>query len=90
LFQQAYRELGYPKGYFNDRVVEVIDSLLATPEIQEPVKLDRPKVYYQFNDAGLEALPAGQKILIRIGAENAAKVKAKLREVRGALTSQSP
>ena len=33
LFQQAYRDLGYPNGYFNDRLVEVIDHLLVTPEI---------------------------------------------------------
>ena len=31
LFQQAYEELGYPGRYFNDRLVEVIDHLLATP-----------------------------------------------------------
>src|SRR6185312_784095 len=31
LFQQAYQELGYPKGYFNDRLIAVIDNLLATP-----------------------------------------------------------
>ena len=31
LFQRAYEDLGYPKGYFNDRLVEVIDDLLATP-----------------------------------------------------------
>ena len=30
LFQQAYRELGYPDGYFNDRLVAVIDHLIAT------------------------------------------------------------
>ncbi len=31
LFQTAYKELGYPSGYFNDRLVAVIDQLLATP-----------------------------------------------------------
>jgi pimeloyl-ACP methyl ester carboxylesterase len=31
LFQRAYEELGYPKGYFNDRLVVVIDHLLAAP-----------------------------------------------------------
>ena len=31
LFQAAYVELGYPKGYFNDRLVEVVDHLLAAP-----------------------------------------------------------
>ena len=69
-------------------MVEVIDILLAGPDFQEPVRLVRPKVYYEFADAELEALPAGQKILIRIGAENAAKIKAKLREIRGELTAQ--
>ncbi len=29
LFQGAYQDLGYPTGYFNDRLVQVIDSLLA-------------------------------------------------------------
>jgi hypothetical protein len=46
-------------------------------------------VFYEFADAELEALPAGQKILIRIGPANAAKVKAKLREIRGELTTQA-
>ncbi len=89
LFQQAYRELGYPKGYFNDRLVEVIDHLLAAPEPQAPVKLVQPKVLYQFADADLEARSAGQKILMRIGNENARKIKAKLRVIRAELTRQA-
>lgn len=82
LFQQAYAELGYPDRYFNDRFVEVIDHLLETPDIQGPVQLKRPKVYYIFADPELEALSSGQKILIRIGHENAVKVKNVLRELR--------
>ncbi len=87
VFQAAYEELGYPDRYFNDRFVEVIDHVLATPDVQGPFKLDQPKVYYTFVDPQLEALSAGQKILIRIGTENAAKVKAKLLELRRALTT---
>jgi hypothetical protein len=90
LFQQAYRELGYPNGYFNDRLVEVIDNLLAAPDTREPVRVVRPKVFYEFAEPELEALPAGQKILIRIGAANASRIKAKLREIRGELTRQAP
>ncbi|MFQ6024375.1 MAG: DUF3014 domain-containing protein [Acidiferrobacterales bacterium] len=86
LFQQAYQDLGYPSGYFNDRLVEVIDDLLATPDVQGPVKLVRPKVMYQFADPDLEARSAGQKILIRMGSENAARIKAKLQEIRRELT----
>jgi len=87
LFQQAFRDLGYPNGYFNDRVVEVIDDLLAAPDTAEAPKLNRPKVYYVFEDSALESLSAGQKILIRIRPVNAAKVKTKLREIRRELVS---
>jgi hypothetical protein len=90
LFQQAYQELGYPKGYFNDRLVEVIDHLLAAPEVRAPVKLVRPKVFYLFGEPDLEARSAGQKILMRIGSDNAARIKAKLREIRAELTRQEP
>jgi hypothetical protein len=90
LFQQAYQELGYPKGYFNDRLVEVIDHLLAAPEVQAPVKLVQPKVFYLYADPALEARSAGQKILMRIGSDDAARVKAKLREIRAELTRQAP
>lgn len=89
LFQQAYMELGYPSGYFNDRLIAAIDTLLATPEIQGPIKLTQPKVLYEFADPDLEALPAGQKAMLRMGSENAAKAKAKLREIRAALLAQS-
>lgn len=85
LFQRAYEDLGYPGAYFNDRLVEVIDDMLAAPEVEGPVKLTRPKVYYLYADPALEALSAGQKVLVRIGPENAAKTKAKLRKLRGAL-----
>lgn len=85
LFQAAYVELGYPDAYFNDRLVAVIDHLLATPEVREPIRLIRPHVLYQYADPELEALSAGQKALIRMGPDNAARVKAKLREIRARL-----
>ena len=89
LFQQAYAELGYPSAYFNDRLIDVIDHLLEAPDIDKPVRLVRPKVLYQFADPQLEALSAGQKVLIRVGPDNAARLKAKLRELRTALSQVS-
>lgn len=86
LFQEAYEELGYPDAYFNDRLVETIDDLLATPQVQGPIRLVQPKVMYQFADPELETRSAGQKILIRMGNENAARIKAKLRDIRRELT----
>ena len=82
LFQEAYRDLGYPQGHFNDRLVAAIDNLLATPEPKEPLRLVQEKVRYQFADPDLEHRSAGQKILLRIGPDNARVVKAKLREFR--------
>ena len=86
LFQQAYADLGYPDGYFNNRLVEVIDHLLATPEIKGPIQLTQPGVFYQFADPALEERSAGQKLLIRMGSENAAELKLKLRELRREIT----
>lgn len=90
LFQQAYAELGYPKKYFNDRLVAVIDDLLAAPQVSGPVRLIRPKVMYEFADPELEERSAGQKILIRMGPENAAVIEAKLRELRRELGVEGP
>jgi hypothetical protein len=88
LFQEAYRDLGYPKGYFNDRLIAAIDDLLATPEQKAPLRLVQVKVRYQFADPDLEHRSAGQKIMLRIGVENARVVKAKLREFRAAVAKQ--
>jgi hypothetical protein len=90
LFQKSYQDLGYPNGYFNDRLVKVIDMLLATPQPATPVALVRPNVMYLFADPALESLPAGQKLLIRMGPDNAAAVKAKLKELRDIITANAP
>ena len=99
LFQKAYENLGYPNKYFNDRLVAVIDLLLKTPEpagpvalvlpeIQGPYPSTRPWVRYRFADPALESLSAGQKLLLRMGPANEAKVKTKLREVRARITGK--
>jgi len=86
LFQQAYADLGYPSRYFNDRLFEVIDHLLAAPEAPASIALVQPKVLYDFADPALADLSAGQKIMVRMGPENEARVKAKLRELKRALS----
>jgi hypothetical protein len=100
LLQQSYRELGFGDRYLNDRVIEVIDLLLATPEPAEPPRLQltevkgpipstRPWVRYQFVDPELENLAAGQKILVRVGLVNERRLKAKLAELRERIASGS-
>jgi len=93
LFQQAYEELGYPGKYFNDRLVAVIDHLLAAPEPAEPVAIrvvevkgevpsEKPWVRYEYADPKLESLSAGQKAMMRMGLVNERRLKARLRELR--------
>ena len=98
--QGAYEELGFPKAYFNDRFIAVIDLLLATPEAPFPPKLrltevkgpipsTRPWVRYEFADPALEALAAGQKILLRVGPEHRRRLQARLAELRAQLARPS-
>ncbi len=82
LCQQVYEELGYPNRYFNDRVIEVLDHLLATPEVVVPLVLIRPKVTYQYEDKRFENLSAGQKILLRMGPDNRARMLTVLKKWR--------
>ena len=86
--QKAYEDLGYPGKYFNDRVVQVIDHLLATPEPAGPLLLVQPKVMYRFADPDLESRSAGQKILLRMGLEHERAVKDKLRAIRALIVGK--
>lgn len=85
LFQEAYRQMGYSESDFNVRLEEMIDELLSTPDVSGPLELVKPEAFYLFADPGLESLSAGQKILLRMGSENRARVKSKLMEIRDAL-----
>ena len=85
LFQKAYEGLGYPGQYFNDRVMVVLDDLLAAPEPAVPVPLTRTKVFYLYADPDLEQRSAGQRQLMRMGPANERRVKQWLREIKAAL-----
>jgi hypothetical protein len=86
LFEQAYRELGYPTGYFNDRLLVAIDDLLATEDVAAPVAVIQPKVLYEFADPAVEKRSAGQKIMTRIGNSYAQRLKKLLKSLRTEIT----
>lgn len=90
LFQQAYDSLGLGDTYFNDRLVEIIDHLLDAPEIGAGFEVKQPKVLYEFADPQLEAQSWGRKVLMRMGPDNAAVVKAWMRELRAELAAGVP
>lgn len=86
LFSEAYAELGYGEQDFDGVVVDAIDRVLATEVPEGPYQLIRPSVMYEFADSSLENLSPVEKQLIRLGPENTARLKERLRDYRAALT----
>lgn len=87
LFEKAFSQMGYPEGDFGQRLRSVIDDLLVTPEPPRPLRLIKPEAYFLYADEELESLSAGQKVLLRMGPDNAARVKDRLRAFRDALVA---
>ena len=86
LFQEAYQDLGYPDVYFNDRLIDVIDHLLDTPEVNDPIILHTPNNLYEYVHPEIESLSSGQKLLIRMGKRNTNRIKQFLIEFRALIS----
>ena len=80
LFQQAYAEIGFRNQSFDDTLRAAINNILRAEEVEGPYQLVKPSVMYLYADASIENLQEVHKLLIRMGPENAAKIKAKLQE----------
>lgn len=91
--QETYASIGYPDKQFNQRFIQVLDLLIKTPEASEfipvemtkvegPYQFTQPWTHYQFQKSMYEQLTIGQKIMLRLGPQNASAVKAKLKYFR--------
>lgn len=89
LMDQEYKSLGYPEGRFHDRVIFAIDDMLAAPRPSGPIELIQPRVLYEYADPALRTLSAGQKVMIRVGPENADRLRALLQRWRAQLLGQA-
>ena len=100
VLQQTYVDLGYPNRQFNDRLLQVINHLLATPsapqvmavqltEVKGPIPSLRPWVRYEFADPALESLSSGQKIMLRVGSVNQNRLKSRLSALRQEIIERS-
>ncbi len=85
LIEEVYAEFGQPGTSFDQVLLNAIEHLLKTPQLQGEIRLIKPAVMYQYADPKLEALSAAQKQLLRMGPVNAAIVKHKLGLLRGML-----
>lgn len=84
LIDSAYHEIN-AQGHFNDRLVEIIDLLISTPEASAQLELVALNKSFQYADPKFEELSASQKILIRMGQENSKRIKASLSKLRNTL-----
>ncbi len=85
LLNRAHQELGSGKGNFHSVLIRAIDKVLSAPDANGDLLLIHPKVYYEFADPALEKLPDVHKLMLRMGPDNAEKVKATLRNARAKL-----
>ncbi|MET0357392.1 MAG: DUF3014 domain-containing protein [Cellvibrio sp.] len=82
LINRAHQELGMSKHNFQSVLIRAIDKVLAAPDAGGDMILIHPKVYFEFADPALEKLPDAHKLMLRMGPDNAAKIKASLRNAR--------
>ena len=80
LFQQAYAEIGFRDQSFDDTLRSAISNVLRAEEVEGPFQLVKPSVMYLYADASIENLQEVHKLLIRMGPDNTAKIKARLQD----------
>ena len=87
LFQEAYRELGYPQKDFHSTLIRAIQRVLSAPVVEQEVLLkeEGKGINYLFVDDNLENMNEVRKHLLRMGPKNTRKIQQKLREVARAL-----
>lgn len=85
LFQEAYAEIGYPNRNFDTTLVRAIDTVLNARTAEGPFQLIKPKVMYVYADSEVERMSPVEKQLLRMGPQNAEKLKLALRQYRDSL-----
>ncbi|MDO9319603.1 MAG: DUF3014 domain-containing protein [Gammaproteobacteria bacterium] len=88
LFQEAFAEIGYPNRNFDEVVIRAIDNVLNAQTAEGPFQLVKPKIMYVYADAGVESMTPVEKQLLRMGPQNAEKLKAALTQYREQLAAR--
>ena len=84
--EEASRDLGLPDMPFDRTLERAIVLLLKTPIVDDPVRAEpQGGVGYGFAAPDVEALPAAQKQLLRMGPRNVRTIQSSLRAIALAL-----
>ena len=81
LFQQAYRDLGYPNQDFEATLVQAVMELLGVPVVDGRPAIEKTVTAYVYLDPELESLSQAQKQFLRLGPESVQVAQTKLREM---------
>jgi hypothetical protein len=81
LFQDAYKELGYPNKDFGQTLKKAILELLEAPVVEGDVRLEKKIKSYAYSDPKLESLTDAQKSFLRMGPANVGAIQIKLKEM---------
>lgn len=79
LFDEAYRELGYPDAEFDRTLKRALNRLIAVPIPDGPIELDQRVTSYRFADPALENAAAAAKHLLRLGPSNARRLQGRFK-----------
>jgi hypothetical protein len=83
--EEAYRELGVPDTPFDRTLERAIVTLLNTPVLDDPPRVEPRGIGYGFAAPGLERLTEAQKQLLRTGPRNMRAIQSSLRNIALAL-----
>ena len=89
--EEAYRGLGRTTLTVDQAVAAALQVLIDTPQVADPVRLvPGPGATLAFADPELQRLPAAQKQILRMGPENATRVKTALVGIKSAIETPPP
>ena len=75
VFDQLYRDIGYPDAHFRDALALASRVLLTAPIPDQEPALTRSGTVYFYADPKLEGLYPAQKQLLRLGVDDARRVQ---------------
>jgi len=82
---EAYQRMGNPTGDVDRGLAQVLDILLDTPVVKDPVAIVEGDGSWEFADEDLEELRPTQKQLLRMGSANVDRLLVWLRALQAAL-----
>lgn len=85
LLEQAYAALGHAPEDLDNALIRSLDQVLATPQVDGPIAVNRVEAIYKYRDPALEGLVPLQKQLLRMGPGNTQAIKKQAAALREGL-----